>query len=100
MCIGLLLGLTFANTFMSFHKQNWLANCLPEIKPKMFRRYADECFTLFDDKSKSNKFLQYLNRKHTNITFTIEYEANKKLPFLNISVNLSNKFTTSVYRKI
>ena len=42
----------------------------------------------------------YLNSKHTNITFTYEVEKDKCLPFLDVNILFSNgKFSTTVYRK-
>ena len=98
--MGLPLGPTFANIFMCFHEKNWLLECPSDFKSLFYRRYVDDCFALFKNKDQADKFLNYLNRKHNNIKFTIEYETNKQLSFLDILINRSNnKFVTSVYRK-
>ena len=47
-----------------------------------------------------NFFLDDLNTKHPNISFTSEIESNNRLNLLDISVcKVDIKFTTSVYRK-
>ena len=45
--------------------------------------------------------LQYLNSRHKNIKFTIEFEENNEILFLDILVKHSdsNKLSTSVYKK-
>lgn len=97
--MGLPLGCTFANIFMCFHEENWLANCPHEFKPIFYRRYIDDTFLLFTDISHVSLFLNYINSQHNNIHFTYEIEHNNKLPFLDTIVNRkSGKFETTVYR--
>ena len=47
------------------------------------------------------EFLHYLNSCHSNIKFTIEFEQNNAIPFLDILVTRiqNNAFMTSIYRK-
>ena len=71
------VGPTFANIFVSFHEQIWLANCPLIFKTRMYRRYIDDYFALFDEKTQDQKFLQYLYKKHPNIKFIIKYESDK-----------------------
>ena len=56
---------------------------------------------MFHNKDSANEFLYYLNSCHSNIKFTIEFEQNKTIPFLDILVtrNQNNTFMTSIYRK-
>ena len=98
--MGLPLGPTFANIFMCHHEKNWLMNCPTEFRPIVYKRYVDDCFAIFNNKQEADRFLEFLNKQHKNIKFTIECENNKKLPFLDILIErASNKFQTSVYRK-
>ena len=55
------------------------------------------CFTT----DSANAFLHYLNSCHRNIKFTIEFEQNNAIPFLDILVTRiqNNAFVTSIYRK-
>ena len=55
---------------------------------------------LFKHKEQAVSFLNYLNNKHPNITFTVEHEAGDKMPFLVCSVcRVGDRFECSVYRK-
>ena len=46
------------------------------------------------------KFMDYLNKCHSNRKFSFEKEKNGKLSFLHVEVSREgNKFTTIVYRK-
>ena len=90
-----------ANTFMSFHEENWLNNCPSEFKRVFYRRYVDDIIVLFKDRSHFSKFQQYMNSQHKNIKFTIEEEADNSSPFLDVCrTRDGGKFTTSLYRKV
>ena len=66
----------------------------------MYKRYVDDTFLLFKSDSHVNLFLNYLNSRHPNISFTCDSEINQILPFLDIKIKRdSEKFTTSIYRK-
>ena len=98
--MGLPLGPTFANIFLCFHEKSWLDDCPSEYRPNYFRRYIDDCFLIFDDRSQIDKFLGYLNSRHPAIRFTKEIEKNGVLPFLDVNVKRQGeKISTSVYRK-
>ena len=75
---------TMANVFLCFHESNWLNNCPPEFKPILYKRYVDDCFLLFRQKSHINLFHQYINQQHNRIQFTCEIENSNSLPFLDI----------------
>ena len=51
----------------------------------------------FRTKDQVEKFKNYLNKQHKNITFTLEIEKNGSLSLLNITCE-NNKYVTSVYR--
>ena len=68
-------------------------------RPSVWFRYVDDTFSLFDSKSTATQFLQYLNC-HANIKFTVEFEENSTIPFLDILIKRHNHtFSTSIYRK-
>jgi hypothetical protein len=55
---------------------------------------------LLPDANCLDEFKQYLNKKHPNINFTSEVEADNSLPFLDVYVmRHNNSYITSVYRK-
>ena len=61
---------------------------------------VDDTFVLFSDKSHAPLFLNYLNRQHNNINFTMENENDRSLSFLEFSVcRNADGFSTSVFRK-
>ncbi len=99
--MGLPLGPTFANIFMCFYEELWLDRCPDSFKPLFYRRYVDDTFVLFRDKSHVTLFLDFLNSQHRNIHFTVEEEQNNTIAFLDVRVtrNDDNSFSTSVYRK-
>ena len=98
--MGIPIAPVFANIFMSHYEKIWLDECPPSIKPFLYRRYVDDTFLLFKNKSQIPKFLQYVNAKHPKIKFTAEYEDQNSLPFLDIKIQRSsNTFHTTVYRK-
>ena len=98
--MGTPCGPTLANIFLSFHEQNWLNNCPPEFKPKVYKRYVDDTFLLFENPDQIENFLQYLNEQHPNIRFTREIESGDSLSFLDILITkVDNKFETSIFRK-
>ena len=39
---------------------------------------------MFNNKDFANEFLQYLNSRHNSIKFTIEFEHDNPIPFLDI----------------
>ena len=84
---------------MCVFKVKWLLNA--KVSPLFWNRYVDDTFTMFHNKDSANEFLHYLNGCHRNIKFTIEFEHNNAIPFLDILVtrNQNNAFTTSIYRK-
>ena len=98
--MGLPLSPTMANVFLCHHEMHWLNDCPERIKPIYYRRYMDDTFTLFRSPEHISEFLDHLNSKHNNITFTSEVEQVGRLAFLDCTVQrINGQFTTSVYRK-
>ena len=57
-----------------------------KISPSFWNRYVDDTFTMFHNQDSANEFLHYLNGCHSNIKFTIEFEQNNAIPFLDILI--------------
>ena len=90
----------FANMFLSHHEYSWINNCPNNFKPLFYRRSPCFTFVLFRDKSHAPLFLNYLNRQHSSINFSMETEEDCSLSFLDVDIKRNkNKFSTSVYRK-
>ena len=70
-------------------------------QPTIWFRYVDDTLTLFENNNDALRFLPYLNGRHNNIKFTIEFEQNDEIPFLDILIkrNRDSSFSTSIYRK-
>ena len=92
--MGSPLGPVLANI-----KEKWVFNnndCLT-----VWFRYVDDTLTLFCNKDTAINFLYYLNSRHNNMQFTIEFERNCEIPFLNglVKCNQNNSFSASLCRK-
>ena len=100
MAMGSPLGPIFAGIFMSSLEEYMLDNCPLQYHPLFYKRYVDDTFALFKTNFDAERFLTFINTLHPNIKFTIEYENNDQLPFLDILVTRHQEgFSTSVYRK-
>ncbi len=98
--MGSPLGPSLANAFLCHFETVWLDSCPIEFKPVLYKRYVDDCFLLFRQKSHVSLFLDFLNRQHPNIEFTFELESGGVLSFLDTSISRAGgHFQTSLYRK-
>ena len=84
---------------MCHFEEKWLAKS--RFCPSLWFRYVDDTFTTFDSKNNANEFFNFLNSRHDSIKFTIEFEEDNKIPFLDILLKRcpDNTLSTSVYRK-
>ena len=96
--MGSPLAPTLANLFMGHHEEKWIEN-FTDSKPIFYRRYVDDIYAVFHNCDGADKFFEYLNEQHANIKFTQEKNKDGKLPFLDVLIDNSNKFNTSVYHK-
>ena len=79
---------------------NWLSECPPDILPKTFKRYVDDIFVMFLCQSHLKDFVNYMNTKHPNIKFTLEFEENYSFSFLDVKITCrNNQLVMSVFRK-
>ena len=100
MAMGSPLGPTFANIFMCHLEEGIFSECPDEIKPKLYKRYIDDTFAIFETFEQADRFLNFINSRHPNIEFTIETEQENSLSFLDICISRTNNtFSTGVYRK-
>ena len=98
--MGSPLGPTLANIFLGHNERQWLMDCPTKFKPTYYRRYVDDIFVLFNDKSHLEQFKTYFNAQHPNMNFTSEIEIDNALAFLDVHVIRDlTSFNTSVYRK-
>ena len=94
------LGLTLANAFLVHFKENWLQNCPSDFKPHYYWWNVNDIFVLFISPKHLEAFCIFLDGQHANMSFTIEYEKQNRMSFLNIEIICEDKtFTTSVYHR-
>ena len=96
--MGCPLGPTLANFFMAHMEEQLLCNDL-ESSPKLYLRYIDAIFSIFDDDQSCTQFVEKLYTQHPNIKFTLE-QAKNTIPFLDVKIKISlDKFHTWTWRK-
>ena len=97
--MGSPLGPVLAYIFMCHFEEKWVMS--GQVCPSFWYRYVDDTFTMSENKDTANGFLQYLNSRHSSIKFTIEFEQDNEIPFLDILVKRcpNKSFVTSIYRK-
>ena len=83
------LGPILANAFLCHFEKQWLSECPPDILPKVFKKCVDYIFVMFLCQSHLIDFLNYMNTKHPNIKFTVEFEENNSFPFLDVKIKRS-----------
>ena len=76
------LAAVLANIFMGFYESKWL-NEYNLNKAKFYLRYVDDILAAFEKEQDSLNFLNFLNNKHPNVTFTIEKQVNHSIAFLD-----------------
>ena len=80
---------TLANFFLA-NLENKLLNKTNDFYPKIYLRYVDDVFAIFDDNLSITKFLNLLNKQHSNMQFTMK-KSMQALPFLDIHVQIREK---------
>ncbi|CAF0863808.1 unnamed protein product [Brachionus calyciflorus] len=94
--MGSPLGPLFANIFMKHFEEKNMKK-LEKLGLIKYFRYVDDIFATVGCRKDAERILDFLNKQHPNIKFTIEYEKDNQLPFLDTIVK--GKYITTVYRK-
>ena len=84
--MGSPLAPVLANIFMGFYESKWL-NEYKLNKPKFYSRYVDDIVAAFDKEQDSLNFLNFLNKRHRNIKFTMEKQIKHSIAFLDVFVS-------------
>ena len=84
--MGSLLGPTLANAFLCYYEKEWLDSCPIEFKPKLYKRYVDNTFAMFQARDHVKKFVDYMNKKHLHIRFIFEVEDQNSFSLLDIKI--------------
>ena len=85
--MGSPFGCTMANFFLG-HLETLIFKDQMSCHPKLYVRYIDDVFAVFDDVNACSSFLNILNSQHDNIKFTIEKSTNT-LQFLDVDIKIS-----------
>ena len=98
--MGSPLAPVLANIFMGFHESKWL-NEYNLNKPKFYLRYVNDILAAFNKEQDSLNVLNFLNKRHPNIKFTIEKQINHFIAFLYVFISGINNqnFTLQTYHK-
>jgi hypothetical protein len=98
--MGSRLGPIIANIFMDYFECQHMQE-LTKLGVKLWLRYVDDTFVVINNKNQADKILDFLNKCHPTIKFTIEKEANNEINFLDVKIKreLDGTITTSTYRK-
>ena len=94
------LGPTLANFFLAnLEKHKMFSVCSHQHRPKLYLRYIDDVFAIFDKSQSYTPFFDFINSLHRNLEFTVEIATNS-LPFLDVNVELdTDGVKLTVYRK-
>ena len=84
--MGSPLGVTFANYYM-VNLENKIFRDRPELKPKVYCRYIDDCFLLLENTDQLHPLIQAF-KSNSVLNFTYELGTERKLNFLDVSVHL------------
>ncbi|KAJ8943202.1 hypothetical protein NQ318_000683, partial [Aromia moschata] len=102
-------GTAMGNSSSPFIANLFISKLETEVKdkfeyfPRVWFRYVDDIFAVFDTKAISlDNFVAKLNNRFPTIKFTYEVEHNEQLPFLDVLVirNSENKKETATLRYI
>ena len=95
------LGPTLANFFLEHLEKTLFEN--PDDKdelPKLYLRYINDVYAVFQSKSSCSKFLNVLNSQRKNIKFTME-KATSTLNFLDVEIKMNDiEYDTCMWRKL
>ena len=83
--MGSPLAPVLAIIFKGFFESKWL-NKYNLNKPKFQLRYTDDTPAAFDKEQDSQKFLNFLNKRHPNIKFVIEKQIKHSIDFLHVFI--------------
>ena len=65
-----------------------------------YKRFVDDVSVLFDKPEKVLRFVNYMNKRHKNITFSFETVKDDSFSLLDVKICREKyKFTTIVFRK-
>ncbi|KAJ8955688.1 hypothetical protein NQ318_008559, partial [Aromia moschata] len=94
-------GTAMGKSLSPFSANLFMSKFETEYFPRVWFRYVDDIFAVFDTKAISlDNFVAKLNNRFPTIKFTYEVEHNEQLPFLDVLVirNNENKKATATLK--
>ena len=85
------MGPTLVNFFLG-NLENSVFEHSSLSHPKIYFRYVDDEYAVFDDNPAVDSFLNVLNNLHNNIKFTVD-KSRASTHFLNVDVKVNNDGT-------
>ncbi len=98
--MGSPLGPILANIFVGYLEQFRLSDAI-KANTEFYARYVDDTYLLVRSAEHAKALLSNFNTVHPNLNFTVEFESENCLPFLDVLVkrgDCGNALTT-IYRK-
>ena len=96
--MGSPLGPTIANCFLA-NLENRILKNKNQHSPKLYLRYVDDVFAVFENNNDCLSFLNVLNSQHKNIKFTLE-QSSDFICFLDVKIEINcNSLDTYTWRK-
>ena len=93
-------GPILVNAFLCHFQKQWLSECPPVILREVSKRYVGDIFVMFLCQSHLKDFVNYMNTKHPNSKFILEFKENDSFSFLDVKItSRNNQLVTSVFRK-
>ena len=69
---------------------NQTINNPEKLKPVVHKKYVDDIFVLFNGPEHVKLYVDYMNSKRKNISFSFETEKDGQMPFLDVTVFREN----------
>ena len=94
---GVAMGSPLANFFLATVEAKLLTQNL-DCSPKLYMRYVDDIFAIFEEEKSSSKLSEVLNHQHKNLEFTMKKSIGA-FPFLDVQININeNILETRIWR--
>ena len=75
------------------HFENKHMENLIKLGVKYWFRYVDDTFIIINEKNQAEIILEFLNKQHKTIKFTMEKESEKILNFLDVKIKRNDDLT-------
>ena len=102
LAMGSPLSAILSEIFLQHHENEILENLKHNHDAELYVRYVDDILIIFreNQEREHEQMIQIFNRQHQNLAFTHEFEENKKINFLDLTLERKgNKIEFEIYRK-